>query len=370
LRTNSSNAEEQGFRNAVEAIPVPRQSIADIPVLRNSRPKRTVWLAILLVGILMMAGILRARGFGVRGNSTSSASEENRTSAALDIGILVFREGLECILVLAAVTASLRGSEQKYQRPVSVGAGMGFVATLLTWCVAVRIVDDIGEDFSALAVQAATGLLAILILLVVMNWFFHNLYWTGWISLHNQRKRELLGREKKTDGALGVISGMALLGFTSFYREGFEVVLFLQSYRLKLGGAVVLYGVVLGVFGSAIVAVLTFMAHRRLPYRRMLVATGVMLAFVLLVMVGEEAQEMQLARWLPATEIPLLVHVIPSWMGLWFSVFPTVETLTAQALAGFLVFGSYITAQPFARFKRQVSGESSDSRTRSSGWSA
>jgi high-affinity iron transporter len=73
-----------------------------------------------------------------------------------------------------------------------------------------------------------------------MNWFFHKLYWTGWISLHNQRKRQLLGRENKADGALGVISGMALLGFTSFYREGFEVVLFLQSYRLKLGGAIVL----------------------------------------------------------------------------------------------------------------------------------
>jgi high-affinity iron transporter len=73
---------------------------------------------------------------------------------------------------------------------------------------------------------------------------------------------------------------------------------------------------------------------------------------VLLVMVGEEAQEMQLARWLPTTEIPSLVHLIPSWMGLWFSVFPTVETLSAQTLAGILVFGSYVTAQPFALFKR------------------
>lgn len=121
-----------------------------------------------------------------------------------------------------------------------------------------------------------------------MNWFFHKLYWTGWISLHNQRKRQLLGRENKADGAPGVISGMALLGFTSFYREGFEVVLFLQSYRLKLGGAIVLYRVMLGVLGSAIVAILTFMAHRRLPYRRMLVTTGIMLALVLLVMVRRE----------------------------------------------------------------------------------
>ena len=351
MRTNSSDTEEQGFRIAERAIPVPRQRIANSLVLRSSRRKRMVLLAILLVGILLIAGILRARAFGVRGSSTSSASGKTRVPAVLNIGVLVFREGLECILVLAAVTASLRGSEQKYQRPVFVGAGMGFVTTLLTWCVAVRIVDDIGGDLSALAVQAATGLLAIVVLLVVMNWFFHKLYWTEWISLHNQRKRQLLGREKKAGVAQGVASGMALLGFTSFYREGFEVVLFLQSYRLKLGGAVVLYGVVLGVLGSVIVAVLTFMAHRRLPYRKMLVATGIMLALVLLVMVGEEVQEMQLARWSPTTEILPLVRAIPSWMGLWFSVFPTVETLSAQVLAGLLVFGSYLTAQPLAGLK-------------------
>jgi high-affinity iron transporter len=82
-----------------------------------------VWLAILLVGILLMAGILSARGFGILSNSTSSASQKNRTAAVLDIGVLVFREGLECILVLAAVTASLRGRDSKYQRLVSVGAG-------------------------------------------------------------------------------------------------------------------------------------------------------------------------------------------------------------------------------------------------------
>jgi high-affinity iron transporter len=269
----------------------------------------------------------------------------DQASAALNIAVLVFREGLESILVLTAVTASFKGKESKFNRPVAVGVAAAFVATLLTWSIAVRVLDDIGQSISALAVQAATGLLAILVLLVVMNWFFHKLYWTGWISLHNQRKRELLSNEGKERGELRVVTGMALLGFTSFYREGFEVVLFLQSYRLKLGNLVVLYGVIFGGLAACIVAVLTFVLHRHLPYRRMLVSTGLMLAFVLLVMVGEEAQEMQLARWLPVTEIPKLVHLIPSWMGLWFSVFPTVETLIAQVLAGLVVFGSYLTAR-------------------------
>ena len=66
---------------------------------------------------------------------------------------------------------------------------------------------------------------------------------------------------------------------------------------------------------------------------------------VLLVMVGEEAQEMQLAGWLPTTHLARLSEIIPGWAGPWFSVFPTIETLASQLVAAVLVFGSYITAR-------------------------
>lgn len=264
----------------------------------------------------------------------------------LDIGVLVFREGLECILVLSAITASMVKTEESYRRPVAVGAGVAFLATLLTWFIAVSIVDDLTKSINALYVQAATGLLAIFVLLVVMNWFFHKVYWTGWISMHNKRKHDLIkGVAEENTSRRRLLYGMALLGFTSFYREGVEVVLFLQSYRLKLGGEPVFYGVLVGLLFTGVVAALTFVAHRKLPYKKMLVLTGIMLGAVLLVMVGEQAQEMQLAHWLPTTQIQGLANVIPAWMGLWFSVFPTVQTLTAQAIAGLLVIGSYFVAR-------------------------
>ena len=139
--------------------------------------------------------------------------------------------------------------------------------------------------------------------------------------------------------------GFVLLGFASLYREGFEVVLFLQTYYLQMGGKIVLLGAMLGLFFTGIVAVLTFVAHRRLPYRKMLVFTGIMLGIVLLVMVGEQAQEMQLAGWIRTTQIDSLAKIIPDWMGLWFSVFPTVQTLVAQAIALVLVVGSYFAAR-------------------------
>ncbi len=264
--------------------------------------------------------------------------------AALNIGLLVFREGLECVLVLAAITANMIGSRRGYRRPVFVGAALAALATLATWRIAVAVIGDLSEQIPALELQAATGLLAVIVLLVVMNWFFHRVYWTGWISLHSRKKEALI---KRPGGR--VWWGLAALGFTSLYREGFEVVLFLQGFRLRLGGGPVASGVLAGLAGTAVIGVLTLVAHRRLPYRRMLVLTGVLLGVVLLVMVGEQAQEMQQAAWLSRTEIPWLARHTPEWLGTWLSVFPTFETLAAQALAAALVLGSYTVARPRAR---------------------
>jgi high-affinity iron transporter len=317
-------------------------SYAISPASRTAR--LTSWIMLsLAVCLLIAVAVWQTIGSG--GEAHSTTASVSGLAVVFDIGILVFREGLECVLVLAAITAGMTGEQEAYRGPVAVGAGLGFGATLLTWTAAVRILDDISVKVSALNLQAATGLAAIVVLLIVMNWFFHKMYWTGWISLHNRHKRALLSTPEADAGKRRILIGLGLLGFSSLYREGVEVVLFLQSYRLKAGNEMVAYGVLLGLLLSAGVAVLTFLAHRKLPYRRMLVLTGIMLGLVLFVMVGEQGQEMQLAQWIPTTRIPWLVDKIPGWMSLWFSIFPTVETLAGQAIALVLVLGSYFVAQ-------------------------
>ncbi len=307
---------------------------------------RLLFRIFLSASLVAVVGMLVWQGISAAGAPDPTLPQTSRAVAILDIGVLVFREGLECVLVLAAVTASMKGGRQVYQRPVAIGAAIAFVATLVTWFIAITIVNSLTDNFPALNVQAATGLLAIIVLLVVMNWFFHKVYWGGWISLHNRRKNELLdGADNSKDSKVRLWWGLGLLGFASLYREGFEVVLFLQSYYLKMGWRIVMAGAIFGLILSGVVAVLTFIAHRRLPYRKMLVFTGVMLGVVLLVMVGEQAQEMQLAHWIPTTPIPGLTDKMPAWMGLWFSIFPTVQTLFAQAVAALLVIGSYFMAR-------------------------
>ena len=304
-------------------------------------------VAVKLVVAFAILGVLAMmvwQGIVVGGTPDPTAVNTSPTVAALDIAVLVFREGLECILVIAAITASMTGARRSCRRPVAWGAGLAFLATLVTWMIAVRIMDSLADSVSALNLQAATGLLAVVVLLVIMNWFFHKIYWGGWIRAHNRRRKSLFGAGPEASQRR-LVWGLILLGFTSLYREGFEVVLFLQTYHLRLGGGVVLKGTLLGLILSGAMAVLTFVLQQRLPYRQMLVTTGVLLGGVLLVMVGEQAQEMQLAHWISTTPVPGLTNVVPDWAGLWFAVFPTYETLAAQLIAATIVIGSYYAAR-------------------------
>ena len=324
----------------------------------------TTWqrLAYIVIGLALLpvVGILIWQGVTSSGNPDPTLKDTSRLSAILDTSVLVFREGLESILVLAAITAGLSRKQDGMASPIFLGASTGFIATIATWFLVRGIVYDIGQNVPFLALQAGTGLLAVIVLLVVMNWFFHKVYWGGWISVHNRQKKKILESAEQGRSPGFVFWGLVLLGLTSVYREGFEVVLFLQSYYLKLGGWTVLYGSLLGLALTLIVAVLTFWMHTRMPYRKMLIVTGVLLGGVLLIMVGEEANEMQLARWISTTPIHSLDKFMPDWAGVWFSLYPNVETVAAQALALVLVVGSYfISGKVMARHAAEDEASSS-----------
>jgi high-affinity iron transporter len=339
-RTLQSRACESGFLGGRSMTPEPAASQTP----RRRRGERLsfyVWTAVVLVAAVVVVVVSwHARGGTADPTDLPAGHRLSHTSVVVDSAILVFREGLETILVLAAVTASFLGANRVYRRPVVAGGGVALGAGVVTWLFVVWLIGRFhGGEFD---VQAATGIPSLVVLLLVMNWFFHKVYWTGWISAHHKRRRGLLSADPDANRRR-MLLGLALLGFTSVYRECFEVVIFLQNLRELYGASVVLEGVVIGLLFTAAAGVLTFALHQRLPYRRLLIITGVMLLFVLLVSVGEEVNEMQLAGWIGTTPVPGLT--VPGWMGTWFSIFPNWETFAGQFIALALVIGSYLGAQ-------------------------
>lgn len=295
--------------------------------------RRTAWW---ILGLALVAGAVYLMATAAAPTDpTETVAPESAGAAVADAAIIVFREGLEAVLIFAAVIASFQGANLRRRRPVVAGALIAFGASIATWFV-VQAALDVASPLGP-RLEAITGFLAVVVLLLVLNWFVHKVYWSEWIGRHHRRRRTLLQRV-----GVGATLGLVLLGFTSVYREGFEVVLFLQNLELRNGSTVVAEGVLLGLAGTAAVGLAVFLLHSRLPYRRMLIWTGVLVGVVLVVMIGGTALTFQDLGWLPRHATPFTV---PEWMGSWFEMYSYWETLGAQLVAAVFVVGSYYLAE-------------------------
>src|SRR5829696_5088892 len=249
------------------------ETFGDRDARRSGR--RVVWWA--TGGALLVAAVyLMATAKTGPVDPTEVKGPQSHATVIFNSAMIVFREGLEAVLIFAAVTASFQGANRARRRPVVLGAGLSFLAAVATW-FAVGALLDVASPLGP-KLEAITGFIAIVVLLLVLNWFVHKVYWTGWIARHHRQRRKLLGAV-----GLSATAGLVALGFTSVYREGFEVVLFLQNLKLQQGTDTVLEGVAIGLAATAAVGIATVALQQKLPYKKMLVATGVLIGVVLVV---------------------------------------------------------------------------------------
>lgn len=271
-----------------------------------------------------------------KGNSATILSAQSVQIATIgSAGILVFREGLEAVIIMASLMGSMKaGANRKYRRPMWLGGGLGLLATVATFFLARSVIaalEPYGEQL-----EAVVSIIAIGALLLVTNWFFHKAYWTDWIASMQTRKKRLFS------GETGLILGLVSLGFATVYREGFETVLFLQALMLESGVLSVLGGVLAGLAATFLVGLITFKLNARVPYKQMLAVTGILIGGVLLVMVGKTVHVFQEIGWLPATLISLIS--LPYWLGTWFGTYSTWQGIIFQGAAAGFVIGSYYLA--------------------------
>ena len=107
-------------------------------------------------------------------------------------------------------------------------------------------------------------MVAIGVLLLILNWFYHRVYWQEHLAGFHQRKQRLI-----RGGGVGLIGaqalGLALLGFSCVYREGFETVLFLQASRSRPACWPCCPASLIGLAATFAVGALTIVLERKLP---------------------------------------------------------------------------------------------------------
>jgi len=237
--------------------------------------------------------------------------------------IILFREGLEAVLVLAAILGYLEASRNlAYRKPVLAGVGAAVGATALTFVLATLILSVAPVQRELL--EAVTALLAVALLFYVSFWLVSRLDQRRWMEFV----------KAKVWSAASTGSGFALaaVGFTAVYREGFETVLFYQALlsfaeELEVWVAV---GAVAGAAALGAVGFAIFRAGRRLPVKAFLGTAVVLVMALSVALVGNAVRALQEATVLPVTfldgvpRLPIFLADLTGWH-------PTLQTILAQA---------------------------------------
>jgi high-affinity iron transporter len=146
-------------------------------------------------------------------------------SDGLSTSLILLREGLEAILVLAAILAFLRNTGQESAvRSVNIGWALALLAGLATWALAAYVIDVSGAQRELL--EGATALFASVMVLWLGVWMHDRRHAAAW---QDYIKSSLVGG--------GGRFGFAILAFFSVYRELFEVILFYETLWLQAGPA-------------------------------------------------------------------------------------------------------------------------------------
>lgn len=267
------------------------------------------------------------------------AAEERLSGPRLSAGatfasafLILFREGLEAILVLAAIIAFLVRSNRRDALPyIHAGWAAALALGFATWWVAQSLITISGANREM--TEGITALVSVVILLYVGFWLHNNASARRWQAFIRERVSVALGAQ--------TLWAMALVSFLAVYREIFETVLFYQALlaQAERGSHTALFG---GVASAAValfaVGWAIFKYSQRLPLRLFFSATAVLLAVLAVVFAGQGIAALQEAGHVPAT----LVAHFSSWPAI--GLFPTAQTLAAQAIVlATVVVSFYLT---------------------------
>jgi high-affinity iron transporter len=228
--------------------------------------------------------------------------------------VILLREGLEAVLIVAAIVALLVRSGRPDALPA---VHTGWVAALalgaVTWAVAAYVVTISGATREV--TEGVTALSAAGILLYVGFWMHDKSHARRWQAYLQSRLQGALGR--------GGTWGLALVSFLAVYREVFETVLFSQALWLQVAPGS-RHALVSGLGTAAgALAVLSWLIVRgslRMPLGAFFGLTSIVLAALAVVLAGKGVAALQEAgllapRPLDVPSLPLL-GLYPDQVGL------------------------------------------------------
>ena len=250
---------------------------------------------------------------------------------------IIFREGLESVLILGAIITYLEASRNtKYKKYLYYGVIGAIGATGVTWVIAAYIIEISGANREL--IEAIAALSATAILFYVSFWVLNKIEHKKWMEFVKAKVWQAT-----TTGSVMVFVGLA---FFTVYREGFETVLFYQAMSsfAKYMEVYVILGFIVGMGSLLVLFYVMRKLGKRLPLRALFGLTMGVGAYLSIAFLGNAIRELQVIELMPYTGMIGIIPRLDINVAAMTGIYPTLETVVGQVilLGIYLVAVSYV----------------------------
>ncbi len=266
---------------------------------------------------------------------TTSSTDQNWLTFLAAFGIIV-REGLEAILVIAAIIAYLaKSGNKKSLKNVYIGGVLGIAASFVAAAILYYVKQAwAGAGQSQEIIEGVTALIAVCVLFYVSNWMISKSEAAAWSNYIDSKVQSSI----ETGSAMA----LAFTAFLSVFREGAEVVLFYQPMLLE-GHANMVWA---GFAAGCVLLVFVYLAITRLsiklPLKVFFTATSILMAVMCVSFLGSGIKELAEGG---VFDVVLQVSGIPENDIIQiFGIYPYLETLIPQLILAIVLLVTFMMA--------------------------
>jgi len=261
------------------------------------------------------------------------------STAFIQAAVILLREGLEAMLVIAALAAYLSKSGGAHRVTALYGGALTAVGASIVaaWLFAVMNSGQHSDVLEGVIILIAAGLM---------------FYVSGWLMVKQDPRgwQDYLARKADRALAYDNVWAVAALAFFAVFREGAETVLFIHALASTEGGwSIGLFaGLAVATLGLVVLFYFINMIAQRLPLRPLFIVTSAFLFAMGMKFIGEAVQEFQEQALISVTALKGFNWV--TMLGLNASL----EALSLQLLVILAALATFSIVQRNARLTRAV----------------
>ena len=271
------------------------------------------------------AQLIKLRGLLDQARNRLDQGDQSAVSNFVSSYLILAREGLEAILVLAAMFAFLKKSDRPQDIPyLHIGWIAALALGLLTWVASTYLINISGaqREFA----EGATALLAAIVLLFVGLWLHNKSYAGRWQQyVTTLMKSAITGQGRWA---------LTMLAFLTVYREAFETVLFYRAIWDNGSHSAVLLGIGAAAVTLAVLAISLFKFSVRLPITQFFTWSSYLIAVLAVVFIGNGIAGLQKAGVIGI--YPINVPSIPL-----LGMHSNLQALAMQLVVLLLILGGF-----------------------------